>query len=337
MQETGRAGRDGATSDCILFYSYADTTQLNRQIDEGEGTREQKENNRANLRRMVQYCMNEIDCRRVQVLRYFGDHEFTQEDCHKTCDNCRVGKQLVETDVTELAKDAIRLVESIERDAGVTLLHAVDVFRGSKAAKVSSSARILSSHADDSEPQIVEKGHHTLPQAGKGSSMDRGDVERLFQLLCVEGGLGERCERNRLGFTQGYVTTGPKARSILNDKQKIVMGCSLDGVKSTTGRAKGKPRAPRSRGKQGANAPTNDQDDDDGDEYFPDDDLIIDSDTEFGGQPAARAWDPLARKSAATKKQASTAGTHDTDQVFAQLIKMRDDVSLRVWPACRLR
>lgn len=135
-QETGRAGRDGLTSDCVLFYSYADTTQMQRMIDDGEGTREQKENNRANLRRMVQYCMNELDCRRVQVLHYFGDTGFTKEDCHKTCDNCRAGRDVVVQDVTAYAQDAVRLVQSMERDKGVTILYAVDVFRGSKQAKV---------------------------------------------------------------------------------------------------------------------------------------------------------------------------------------------------------
>lgn len=42
-------------------------------------------------------------------------------------------------DVSEIAKDAIRLVQSVEGDKGVTMLYAIDVFRGSKNAKVSIS------------------------------------------------------------------------------------------------------------------------------------------------------------------------------------------------------
>ena len=109
-QETGRAGRDWATSQCILFYSYSDTKLIYRLIDEGDGTREQKETNKANVKRMVQYCMNTTDCRRKQVLSYFGENDFDENECHKTCDNCLEGVAVQKRDVTDLAKSAISLV-----------------------------------------------------------------------------------------------------------------------------------------------------------------------------------------------------------------------------------
>lgn len=105
-------------------------------IDDGDGTKEQKDNNRANVRRVVQYCMNLSDCRRSQVLSYFGEN-FSKQDCHKTCDNCMLVTKMKQQDVSEIAQDAIRLVQSVERDKGVTMLYAIDVFRGSKNAKVS--------------------------------------------------------------------------------------------------------------------------------------------------------------------------------------------------------
>ncbi|TNY22018.1 P-loop containing nucleoside triphosphate hydrolase protein, partial [Rhodotorula diobovata] len=185
-QETGRAGRDGMTSVCVLYYAYGDTKLLMRLIDEGEGTREQKDHNRANLRRVVQYCMNETDCRRSQVLQYFGE-QFPREQCHKTCDNCMAPKNVELRDVTGLAKDAMGLVKAIQKDKGVTMLYAIDVFRGSKTQK------------------IAQAGHDKLEHAGKGANIDRGDAERLFQLLAAEQILGERYERNGLGFTNAYV------------------------------------------------------------------------------------------------------------------------------------
>lgn len=45
--------------------------------------------------------------------------------------------KMKQQDVSEIAQDAIRLVQSVERDKGVTMLYAIDVFRGSKNAKVS--------------------------------------------------------------------------------------------------------------------------------------------------------------------------------------------------------
>jgi len=40
------------------------------------------------LSKCAAYCVNEDECRRVLLLRYFGE-EFSQEACHGTCDNCR--------------------------------------------------------------------------------------------------------------------------------------------------------------------------------------------------------------------------------------------------------
>jgi superfamily II DNA helicase RecQ len=67
-QETGRAGRDGLESQCILFYSYKDKKTIDFLIDQGEGSYDQKERQRNNLRQVIMFCENKIDCRRAQVL-----------------------------------------------------------------------------------------------------------------------------------------------------------------------------------------------------------------------------------------------------------------------------
>lgn len=123
-----------------MFYAYADTKLIMRLIDEGEGTPEQKEHNRANVRRVVQYCVNETDCRRSQVLQYFGE-QFPRELCHKTCDNCLAPKNTDTRDVVDLAKSAVQLVRDLQHDKGITMLYAIDVFRGSKTAKVRTGMR----------------------------------------------------------------------------------------------------------------------------------------------------------------------------------------------------
>lgn len=135
-QETGRAGRDGKTSICVLFYTYADTRSITHLIDQGEGTREQKDYNRDNLKRVVQYCSNQTDCRRAQVLQYFGE-KFPKEKCHKTCDNCLRGEVFEYRDITADAMNALELAASLEHEKGITVALCVGILRGSKIKKVS--------------------------------------------------------------------------------------------------------------------------------------------------------------------------------------------------------
>lgn len=183
-QETGRAGRDGKKSGCYLYYGYGDTYQLKKMIDDGEGSVEQKERQHRMLRNVVQFCENRSDCRRVQILSYFSE-QFPREECNATCDNCRSNSNPETKDVTDYAANAIRLVQRIEQD--VTLLHCVDIFRGSKSKKV------------------LGLGHNELKEYGLGVGLDRSDVERLFYQLLGEGALAEDNKVNGAGFVTQFV------------------------------------------------------------------------------------------------------------------------------------
>lgn len=82
-QETGRAGRDGEKSECVLFYSYGDCAKQNffiREISDFQV----RQNASQKLREMVNYCELK-SCRREYLLKYFG--EKAENKC-QGCDCC---------------------------------------------------------------------------------------------------------------------------------------------------------------------------------------------------------------------------------------------------------
>jgi bloom syndrome protein len=184
-QETGRAGRDGKISGCYLYYGYPDRKILKDFIFKSEGTEEQKERQRKMLQSMVQYCENRTDCRRVQVLHYFGE-SFSREECGGTCDNCRSDAVFKTMDFTPQAQAALKIVQKVQ-GSHVTLLHCVDILRGVRNAK------------------IKKLGHDTVQGFGSASTTSRGEVERIFYRLLMENALAEHNAINRAGFATQYL------------------------------------------------------------------------------------------------------------------------------------
>jgi bloom syndrome protein len=212
-QETGRAGRDGKRSGCYLFYSYKDTVQQKRFIDQGDGDYQQKNRQRQMLRNVVQFCENQSDCRRVQILAYFNE-SFRVSECHRTCDNCKTDAEFETVDFSAYAKTAVELVGVFtNRKEDVTLLHCIDIFAGS--------------------PKKMKGDHSKLDQFGAGSQLELGDIERLFYKLVGEKALRE-VSKTKGGFTHRYVQTGPKSGQFLAGNQSFEMQVRVSSRKSTS-------------------------------------------------------------------------------------------------------
>ncbi len=150
-QETGRAGRDGLPSECLLLFSAGDAVKQQRFINDKPSMKEQ-DIARAQLQQMVHYAECPT-CRRVELLGYFGE-KFTSENCGG-CDNCLSPRDTF--DGTEIAETLLSCIETIYDTSGfsVGLNHVIAVLTGANTEK------------------IRRWGHNQLPMYGQGKTHGR--------------------------------------------------------------------------------------------------------------------------------------------------------------------
>jgi ATP-dependent DNA helicase RecQ len=131
-QETGRAGRDGLPSECVLLFSAGDVVKQTGFIDEKPDPQEQKIA-RAQLQQMVHYAECAA-CRRKELLAYFGE-DSEVENCGG-CDNCLSPRQTF--DGTLAAQKFLSCVFRIREKTGfgVGLNHVVEVLTGADTEKI---------------------------------------------------------------------------------------------------------------------------------------------------------------------------------------------------------
>ena len=211
QQETGRAGRDGLPSECVLLFSGGDVATLRSIIEksaaEANAGPEFVAAARRQLDEMARYACGAV-CRHRALVRYFGQ-DYPADNCN-ACDLCLGDTQEV-PDATVVAQKILSGVARVKEGFGIN--HVIDVLRGANTEAIRARGHdrlstygllkdVPKADLRDWVYQLI--GHEVLVQAGdeypvlrlnaRSWAVMRGERQvRLIQ-LARRGGKGERAE-----------------------------------------------------------------------------------------------------------------------------------------------
>lgn len=160
-QETGRAGRDGLAASAFMTYGLADVAALHRLLDQSEGNEDYKRVERQRIDALLGFC-EATTCRRVMLLRYFG------EDYPGPCNNCDTCLSPVDVmDGTVAAQKFLSAVYRTGQRFGA--VHVIDVLMGKDT------------------PRMGQLGHGQLSVFGVGNEFDERGWRSVARQLLAGG------------------------------------------------------------------------------------------------------------------------------------------------------
>jgi superfamily II DNA helicase RecQ len=235
-QESGRAGRDGQPSECVILFDYKDkgriknmiennptsvgeentsssttttitTSKLSYSSSSSSSHHHSNNNNRFQnsssntssstadrqihqqllaLDRMVSYCMEEVECRRCQLLLYFNE-DFNPANCKGTCDNCRSMGERERKDMTHVA-EMIAQTLTLNQSSNIKMTgnQLECVLTGQKGGERFDK---LSTH-------------------GALRGTNRTEISQVLHVMISRGFVKETESRNGMGFLTVYLEPG---------------------------------------------------------------------------------------------------------------------------------
>ncbi len=162
-QETGRAGRDGSPSRCLLLFGYQDIKLIKLFIDNYPEDAQRKIGEKQ-LWEMIRYAESD-QCRRKFLLNYFGE-KYSLNNCGN-CDYCSDG--IIRVDATVSSQKVLSAVQRTGNRFGTG--HIIDVLLG------------------ESTPKIQQYQHDKLPTFGVGKDETKAYWRLLINTLIMKGHL----------------------------------------------------------------------------------------------------------------------------------------------------
>ncbi|GAA2362281.1 ATP-dependent DNA helicase RecQ [Catellatospora methionotrophica] len=191
-QETGRAGRDGLPSTAWLTYGLQDVVQQRKMIEGSAGDAAYRRGLAAHLDAMLALCET-VQCRRVQLLAYFGQ---VSEACGN-CDTCLVPPESWDGTVPaqKLLSTVLRLQR--ERNQRFGAGQSIDILLGRKTDKV------------------AQHRHEELTVFGIGTELQESEWRGVVRQLLAQGLLAVQGEHGTLALTDASADVLGRRREVM--------------------------------------------------------------------------------------------------------------------------
>jgi ATP-dependent DNA helicase RecQ len=209
-QETGRAGRDGLPSTAWLAYGLQDVVQLRKMIEGSEGNLAHRRALGAHLDAMLALCET-VECRRAQLLGYFGEAYGTA--CGN-CDTCLAPPEA--WDGTVPAQKLLSTVLRLQRERGQKFGagQSIDILLGKKTDKVS------------------QHDHASLSVFGIGTELGESEWRGVVRTLLAKGLLAVEGEYGTLTLTEasGEVLRGDRPVMMRREPKRVARSTRVSGA-----------------------------------------------------------------------------------------------------------
>ncbi|CAK9797102.1 ATP-dependent DNA helicase Q1 [Anthophora quadrimaculata] len=193
-QESGRAGRDGKKSVCIVLYRLPDIFKLSTMVFQDKVGLQ-------NLYKMLAYCLDQTSCRRSLIATHF-EETWTRSDCAELCDHCRKPKKSKQVNIAPYCRQLLEIMtKAAQNETRLTALKLIDAWYG--------------------------KGAPTLRLASVPTpKFTRESGEAIVGHLLINGYLQEDFHFSAYS-TISYLKRGPKAVLAFDNKHEILFDYEL--------------------------------------------------------------------------------------------------------------